>query len=397
MSTPAWPPTTEADLDLAMRNGILIENQKLDLKRELKGGESGNKEIAKDIAAFSVYGGLIIIGVEEGEVGKTPPSLTPIDLAGQSERIESVGHTRVDEQVSVTTTKILSSTAPGKGYLLVEVPVSPRPPHMADNKYYSRGDTKNIVLSNAEVMSWHERTLGQRVDAIEQVRSALQHFAATSEPWVELLIYATPLGAREDILLRLSESHSWQSDARSLVHLAASGCHPPVSTLRDPTQYDRHHEGILVATDLTPSGQRGGYRRVELIFEDSGKLTLRSGGLKEHIPGTSPALHGINEPLVLGHIEFLVHIAEQVSKYGFNGSWRFAIAARALGNAVSLTLGHDFGRSSGAPVYRSATYENTTTVSLNEIMNSPQSVVRSLASKLLRALGTGGEWEWLMA
>jgi hypothetical protein len=64
---------------------------------------------------------------------------------------------------------------------------------------------------------------------------------------------------------------------------------------------------------------------------------------------------------------------------------------------VSLTLGLDFARSIGAPVYRSATYESTTTVSLHEIATTPQSVVRDLTSKLLRALGTVGEWPWLMS
>ena len=50
-SSGAWPPRTEEQLSLAAANEILIESHTLDLKRELKGGESGNKEIAKDIAA----------------------------------------------------------------------------------------------------------------------------------------------------------------------------------------------------------------------------------------------------------------------------------------------------------------------------------------------------------
>ena len=82
-----------------VHNAILIENQKLDLKRELTGGQSGNKEVAKDIAAFSVHGGLIIIGVDEGKPGTVPMSLNAVDLSGLSERVEQVGLTAVDPPV----------------------------------------------------------------------------------------------------------------------------------------------------------------------------------------------------------------------------------------------------------------------------------------------------------
>jgi hypothetical protein len=81
----------------------------------------------------------------------------------------------------------------------------------------------------------------------------------------------------------------------------------------------------------------------------------------------------------------------------FNGSWRFAIAARALAKTRSLILSADFATGDDAPVYRSATYANTATVSLKEIADSPQFVVRSLVSKLLRALGSEDQWPWLFA
>ena len=47
------------------------------------------------------------------------------------------------------------------------------------------------------------------------------------------------------------------------------------------------------------------------------------------------------------------------------------------------------------PFYRAATYENVTTASLQQISDSPQSVVRNLVGKLLRSLGNGSNWPWL--
>jgi hypothetical protein len=195
----------------------------------------------------------------------------------------------------------------------------------------------------------------------------------------------------------LTTSSSWNTDAGALMLSAAAGCHEPTSTLRQPTQIERDADGILVVTELTNTNEQAGYKRVELVLHDSGKLSLRSGGLKAHIPGSRPARHGVKEPMLLGHVECVVHLAEQVSKYGFNGSWRFALAARSLGKARSLTLSLDFAKADYVPEYRAGTYQSTATVSLKEIIDSPQFVVRSLVSKLFRALGSDGQWPWLLS
>ena len=157
MTSPAgkspWPPRTEEQLQKAADDGLLEEGQRLDIKRELKPGLAGNKEIAKDIAAFSLNGGIIIVGVDEDT---SPPSLHPVELAGLAERIEQVALSRVDEPVIISTIRIESKSAPGHGYLVVEVPVSPRSPHMAENRYYGRADTTNRKLPDAEVFRLHE-------------------------------------------------------------------------------------------------------------------------------------------------------------------------------------------------------------------------------------------------
>jgi hypothetical protein len=107
----AWRPRTEDQLRRAAETGLLAEGQKLDLKREMP----TNTDLAKDIAAFSLYGGTIIIGVDE-KPPPAPPELHAVELDGLSERISQIAATRVDEAVIVTTTAIDSSTEPGKGY-----------------------------------------------------------------------------------------------------------------------------------------------------------------------------------------------------------------------------------------------------------------------------------------
>jgi hypothetical protein len=73
-----WRPTTLEQVETAINNGLVEETHFLDLKRELNPGTSANKDIAKDIAAFAIDSGLVLIGVDEGP----PVSINPIPLNG---------------------------------------------------------------------------------------------------------------------------------------------------------------------------------------------------------------------------------------------------------------------------------------------------------------------------
>jgi predicted HTH transcriptional regulator len=159
-----WSPSTEQEIQDAVANGLLTESHYLDLKRELAPGESGKKGLAKDIAAFALDGGTILIGVD-GEV--SPPALTPVELDGLAEKVEQIGAMRVQEGVAVSTVAIETTTGSGRGYLVVRVPASPRAPHMADEKYYGRGDKTNRPLSHAEVLRIHQQQHAQQQDVIE--------------------------------------------------------------------------------------------------------------------------------------------------------------------------------------------------------------------------------------
>jgi hypothetical protein len=55
----------------------------------LPAGTAANKELARDLGQFTIDGGVLIIGADEGDE-TTPPSLTPVDLARLTKRIEEV-------------------------------------------------------------------------------------------------------------------------------------------------------------------------------------------------------------------------------------------------------------------------------------------------------------------
>lgn len=122
---------------------MLEETHWLDLKRELGSGNAANKDLAKDIAAFALDGGTILIGLDEDT---SPPGLWPVPVDGLAERIEQIARMRVDEVVQIRTTVINSTSDPTLGYVVVHVPQSIRAPHMVDGRYSESSTWQETVL-----------------------------------------------------------------------------------------------------------------------------------------------------------------------------------------------------------------------------------------------------------
>jgi hypothetical protein len=385
-----WPPRTEEKLRHAAENGTLGESHTLDIKRELKGGDSGNREIAKDIAAFSLYGEVITIGVDEKT---SPPSLHPIELAGLSERIAQVAATRVDEAVIVTTTPIELSSDPGNGFLVVEVPASPRAPHMADGKYYGRADKTNRVLPHAEVLRLHEQQVQQNRDIVAEARETLDRLQTEiSFRSAPLLSLAKPLGAHENLLMGLSVSTNWRSEVAQLVNDATVFGHQHFApSLRNPTGFARRPHGIAATTRMG-DGQRfgGSTDAAEITLHEDGTLLLISE--RAVVYPHAESAPNVLENLSVGHTELVVRLAALVSGYGFAGSWRFAIAVVGLRGSCSYSSGYSYD---DLPIYTETRYEQATTATLAELKRSPESVVHALISPLLRSLGSVEKFPWL--
>jgi hypothetical protein len=159
-------PADEGALRSMLGQGLLDEGHALELKRELRPGTAANKELARDLAQFTIDGGVLIIGVDEGD-GTTPPSLTPVDLPELSERIEEVAANRVDPPLHVRIQTIRATGQPGKGYLLVIVPPTPSKVHMVDGRYWGRGEKTRYPLSDGEVQRYHQLVLKGQRDATD--------------------------------------------------------------------------------------------------------------------------------------------------------------------------------------------------------------------------------------
>ncbi len=67
-----YVPRTQEQLEKLGSEGLLAEDHHVDLKRELGHGANANKELARDLASFAIDGGVLYIGVDEGDPGGLP-------------------------------------------------------------------------------------------------------------------------------------------------------------------------------------------------------------------------------------------------------------------------------------------------------------------------------------
>src|SRR5690242_6721779 len=80
-----WIPRTWADLERAI--GVQIEGERLDFKSALPPNKK-IRDLAKDAAAMSVGGGVLVIGIDETD--GVASSISPIELGGAMERVQQV-------------------------------------------------------------------------------------------------------------------------------------------------------------------------------------------------------------------------------------------------------------------------------------------------------------------
>jgi hypothetical protein len=146
-----WHPGIWTDLE-----GLLGESETpaLDFKRTI----GSNEELAKDIAAMTVNGGLLIYGVDEDESTCAATDLLPFPIAGVEEKLAQVTGTRISPAPAIQVRVIPSPDNPTVGVIAVEVPASSLAPHQANARFPCRRGTTTDYLEEREV----ERLYRQR-------------------------------------------------------------------------------------------------------------------------------------------------------------------------------------------------------------------------------------------
>lgn len=140
--------------------GIVAEAPDIDFKREVP----SNREFAKDLAAMTIAGGVLVFGVEETKEGLAA-KVCPVPLTGTRERLQQIADSAVRPTPPIEIEVLKRQHEEANGVVVVYVPPSPMAPHQANDRYPARADTTTRYLSEPEVAALYEqrRRLAERV------------------------------------------------------------------------------------------------------------------------------------------------------------------------------------------------------------------------------------------
>lgn len=118
-----WIPRTWTEIEALL--GEAIETASLDFKRKL----GSSDEVAKDIAAMSLNGGVLIYGIDEDPETLTATRIEPVAFKGAEERIRQIAASNIAPPCELEVEIIRKAEGDSAGAIAVRVPESLQAPH----------------------------------------------------------------------------------------------------------------------------------------------------------------------------------------------------------------------------------------------------------------------------
>jgi len=394
--TEYWEPRTEADLEAANTQGLLRETHIFDAKKQPPPSHK-NESIATDFACFAIDGGRILYGADQPK-SNGPTTLTPFDTSGLAERLELIARSGlIDPPLRIRCEDIPSVTKPGLGYLLAVIPRSPDAPHQVGSQYRGRSDRTNMVLSDVEV----RRIMAEREERQRDIAALLQDEVARDPTGPDLrnqghlFVVAQPIRAHRHLLSRAIGTQDWQLWLQSEFRERVLSFQPPQGAgpldlfVSGASHLTPRQSGWAVHTyEMAPDRHiqpNGAYpakedQLLDLEIRDDGGLRLFCARASFDWPKQG---NFIFEHLIVTLTRRMARAAAAVSdKAQFLGEWGFGLALRGIGTGYI-----NRGLISGNVTYRVDDYDETATVSTEQVQKEPDIVVRILLTRFARGLG----------
>ena len=391
MDTPQWLPRTVDELRGAAESGAFTERHYCDIKRVLDKGEKGNRSLAIDLAAFAIDGGVVVVGLDEGQ---SPPALSPNLIRGAKERIDQVARSRIDPPLAVTVHEIAADDA-GQGFLVIVVPASPAAPHMVEGRYRGRSDTTNTILSDPEV----RRVRALRAEALRSIHQVLKGeidrdpVPQEAREQAHLFVVAQPAYADPEMLQRALGSTWREWIAQEVLNVPRLDQEWSPDFREVQHRVHRSPDG-WTATSLQPGRVTGDAVRenhlLDLEIREDGGVRLFCGRASD----TFARSHGsegrkvILEVIVAGLAIRVVRAARLVSeKGGYVGNWDLGLAITGIRHTYSYAVASTI-LADPLP-YAADSYVQTTSATFAELMADPDAIVERLFGRLNRGLADG--------
>jgi hypothetical protein len=175
-----WQPKSWGEIEDLI--GQAEESAYLDFKREVS---SKGSEIAKDLAAMTVDGGVLLYGVDEDPQTGVAKAIVKVPLKGQEERLRQIAASSVHPAPSFEVTFVRESETDPDGVIVVAVPPSPLAPHEVGGRFPRRDGTTTTYLSEPEIERLYRlrrHGSGTAPDA-EELLAGAQYLPGIEERW----------------------------------------------------------------------------------------------------------------------------------------------------------------------------------------------------------------------
>jgi hypothetical protein len=378
---------------------MLDEASWVELKAAIAPGKPANLELARDLASLALRSGLYVVGVEE-KARNVAGNVTGVPLAGMRDRIDQVARDKVHPPLYISIREIEDPDRPGHGCLLVAVPATG--PHMADERYWGRGDTGKRVLTDPEVRDHLARQRLDKEELLAQVRELEHDYLADGglDPVPRLYVRAVPVDARRGCLDELTQDDNGWTRVRELASQVPQPRPTPGTTppLRTASTWLPHDRGRVLCAIRVPNGTDHGYA-LQVVVDDDGPLSLIHADVHSHrtnyasIP-EQPPVTSIATRLVLATANELLGIAGLLGDgpAAYQGLWEIAVRVSNLNECYDFEQVHDFQVGTPRTFRGGSAYEETATATTAQLVKEPWVVTEQLLARLVRALGAADRY-----
>lgn len=321
-------------IEMAATGGLLGERQWIELKQDLGPVKRDvNVELARDLAALSVDGGLLIFGIADDQ------RVTGCDPSQLTTRISQVASTGIKPPLSPVIHDPVFDPAGSRAVLVVEVPPSADAPHMVDGRYWGRSSDGKRPLSDAEV----RRLLTARAGNESDFQLRLQEIVR-SDPLARYVGGGSP---RHGHLFILAEPCTPVLHRDPSVPVDVIG---HVHRLKNPTQWfgsladcDRNahdpdgeaRQSINVSSSVTPEHER---TLAYLSVKDDCSVVVVSGGATS----SWDRPEGTTETMVLQSLIALITVQTMqllrdlsLESWLYTGQWRVGLHVSNLSGEMA--------------------------------------------------------------
>jgi hypothetical protein len=368
----------------AAANGLLDETQWVELKKGIGDGAGASLELARDLAALAVDGGLLVIGVQDasgkaGEVVGTP-------LAGLVDRVDQVSRDRVHPPLVVRPVEVLDPSREGQGCLLVIVDASTEAPHMVDDRYWGRGPTGKRNLGDADVRRLLDANSRRRDDFAQVFRQQIESGPLSGAGCLQVLL--SPRAGRAGSLARLVDA------PHELMTVVANAAQPDPRGWRiDSLLQSRRRVGGIELSNVDINAPQSatrsefGYAFTVMSVRDDAQVGLTVTGIvgEQEVNGQTGRWVS-TDGIVSCTRQLLAVVARLADLAGYGGSWDAGMAVSDLAGARPYREDGLRTRMSGS-AYPDPEYVGLTGTTTTELVDQPNEVLVRLARPLLRVLG----------